>query len=135
MMIETELRPIATFKCFRHTPRMATKFHGTHQELQDKLLPLDLDGDWEPQPNSVWKFKCRDRSGLLWSETKGTLRFDGPEPAKSNLAAKVEAISGDAPAKTTDTSFANRSPYTAPSSLMRRSATRNKIVILQNQDL
>ncbi|MBA4767513.1 MAG: nucleotide-binding protein [Porphyrobacter sp.] len=78
------------------------KFHGTHQELRDKLLPLDLDGDWEPQPNSVWKFKCRDRSGLLWSETKGTLWFDGPDPAKSNLAATVEAVFGGAPAKTAD---------------------------------
>src|SRR5262245_7878634 len=37
-----------------HTYTMAPKFHGTRQELTDRLLPLDLDGDWEEQPNGVW---------------------------------------------------------------------------------
>lgn len=80
---------IATFDCFRHIPAMQMKFHGSHQELRDKLLPLDLEGDWEAQPNGVWKFRCRDRSGVNWSETKGTIWFDGPEPAKANLISKV----------------------------------------------
>ena len=74
----------------RHNRRMGT-FHGTYAALQDRLLPLDLDGEWEEQPNSVWKFRCRDRSGVLWSATKGTVWFDGPPAAKDALRAKVEA--------------------------------------------
>lgn len=91
----TEIRPIATFSCFRHILPMINKFHGSQEELRDRLLPLNLDGDWEAHPNGVWKFKCRDRSGLNWSETKGTIWFDGPEPAKSNLSAKVAAAIED----------------------------------------
>jgi predicted nucleotide-binding protein len=71
------------------------KFHGSLDDLKDKLLPLDLDGDWEPQPNGVWKLRCRDRSGLLWSETKGTVWFDGPPPAKAALQGKVETLFSD----------------------------------------
>ena len=67
------------------------KFHGTLDELKEKLLPLDLDGDWSEQTNGVWKFKCRDRAGLLWSSTKGTVWFDGPAPAKAGLEAQVAA--------------------------------------------
>jgi Predicted nucleotide-binding protein containing TIR-like domain len=71
---------------------MALRFHGELQELKDRLLPLDLDGDWESMANSVWKFKCRDRSGLLWSQTKGTIWFDGPAGTKNALSLKVESI-------------------------------------------
>jgi predicted nucleotide-binding protein len=82
---------VATMQSARHTYRMPIKFLGTLQELKDRLLPLDLDGNWEPQPNGVWKFKCRDHSGLLWSETKGTVWFDGPRPVREALSNKVEA--------------------------------------------
>lgn len=53
---------------------MSTKlqFQGSLDQLKDKLLPLDLDGDWQEQPNGVWKLKCGDRSGLLWSSTGRT---------------------------------------------------------------
>jgi len=44
------------------------------------------------QPNKVWKFKCRDKAGLLWSETKGTVWFDGLPLAKANLQKKVEPV-------------------------------------------
>ena len=74
---------------------MTLKFHGSLDDLKDKLLPLDLDGEWEEQPNQVWKFKCRDRAGLLWSETRGTVWFDGPAPVKAGLAASVKAALGD----------------------------------------
>ena len=59
-----------------------TKFHGSLDDLKDRLLPLDLDGEWEEKPNSVWKLKCKDRSGLFWSITKGTIWFDGPAAQK-----------------------------------------------------
>jgi predicted nucleotide-binding protein len=74
---------------------MPVRFHGSLDDLKDRLLPLDLDGDWEAQPNQVWKLKCRDRAGMLWSPTKGTVWFDGPQAPKDALAAKVEALLAD----------------------------------------
>jgi predicted nucleotide-binding protein len=80
---------------------MPAHFHGSLAELKDRLLPLDLDGDWEAQPNSVWKFRCKDRAGVLWSQTKGTVWFDGPSATKDALAAKVEAVLADGSAPAT----------------------------------
>ena len=74
---------------------MGEKFHGSLQELKDRLLPLDLDGEWLEQPNGVHKFRCKDKSGLLWSETKGTIWFEGPHQAKVVLQGKVELILSD----------------------------------------
>ena len=55
---------------------MGVKFHGSLQELKDRLLPLDLQGDWEEQPNSVWKLKCKDKAGEAeFSE----MRMHGPK--------------------------------------------------------
>lgn len=71
---------------------MSLKFHGDLQGLKDKLLPLDLDGEWEAFANGVHKFKARDRAGVLWSETKGTVWFDGPTPQKEALMARVEGV-------------------------------------------
>jgi predicted nucleotide-binding protein len=80
---------------------MTLSFHGPLQELKDRILLLALDGEWEDQPNGVWKLKCRDRSGLLWSETKGTVWFDGPPKVRDALKAKVEVALADgaSPAK------------------------------------
>jgi predicted nucleotide-binding protein len=77
---------------------MAILFNGSLDELKDRLLVLDLDGDWEAQPNQVWKLRCRGRAGMLWSKTKGTVWFDGPAVAKAALAAKVEAVLADSAA-------------------------------------
>ncbi len=84
---------------FHHSDPM--KFHGDLKKLQERLRPLDLQGEWAEQPNKVWKFKCLDRSGLLWSETKGTIWFDGPEAVKKALSDRVaEALAdGIAPAQ------------------------------------
>ena len=72
--------------------RMPPSHPGSLQELQDTLLPLDLDGEWEELANGVHKFRCRDRAGHNWSETKGTIWFDGPVGPKEALAAKVEGL-------------------------------------------
>ena len=74
---------------------MTAKFHGSHQELKDRLVALSLDGEWEEQPNGVLKFKCRDRASVLWSQTKGTIWFDGPSPQMNKLSSKVTAILSD----------------------------------------
>lgn len=74
---------------------MSSKFHGSLDDLKRLLETLSLDGDWSSQPNRVWKLQCRNRSGLHWSETRGTVWFDGPEPARALLAAKVTALLDD----------------------------------------
>jgi predicted nucleotide-binding protein len=74
---------------------MAVRFVGKIQELKDRLRPLDLDGNWEALPNRVWRFRCRDPAGVNWSETKGTIWFDGPAAAQEALAIKVEAVLAD----------------------------------------
>jgi len=76
------------------TYRMA-KFHGTIADLKDRLLPLDLEGEWHEQPNKIWMFRCRNKAGLNWSETKGTLWFDGPPTYKTILQTKVESALTD----------------------------------------
>jgi predicted nucleotide-binding protein len=89
---------LATIVVFRHASDMGTKFHGSLDKFKDALLPLDLGGDWEEQANGVWKFRCRDRAGILWSSTKGTVWFDGPAASKAGLEAKVcTLLDGGAP--------------------------------------
>lgn len=87
--------PIATLLVFQHICEMPPKFHGALQELKDRLLPLDLEGEWCSLPNRVWKFKCRDKAGLNWSETQGTIWFDGAEAVREALRIKVEGILTD----------------------------------------
>jgi len=95
MGVLAPMRQIAGVRTFRHIPAMASKFHGTLQDLKDRVLLLGFEGDWEQQPNSVWKFKCRDKAGLNWSMTKGTVWFDGPQPQRDMLGAKIEAALAD----------------------------------------
>lgn len=82
---------LAGWGCFR----MTLKFHGSFNDLKSKLTPLGLDGEWQELDNGVVKFTCRDRGGVLWSTTRGTLWFDGPGPAKSKLSELVEAALSD----------------------------------------
>src|ERR1043166_1287373 len=86
---------VADYPPLRHTLRMAMTFHGKLQELQDRLLTLDLDGDWQPQPTQVWKFRCRDRAGMLWAETTGRIWFDCPQMPRAALETKIEAVLAD----------------------------------------
>lgn len=72
-----------------------SKFHGSLKDLQAKIAPLGLAGDWQALPNGIHKFLCKDKGGLNWSETKGTVWFDGPGPAKAVLEGKIEAILSD----------------------------------------
>jgi hypothetical protein len=74
------------------SPAMSFRFHGALEELKDRLLPLDLEGEWQQQPNGVWKFRCRDGTGLLWSSTRGTIWFDGPTALRMFLKNKIELV-------------------------------------------
>jgi predicted nucleotide-binding protein len=74
---------------------MSARFHGSFDELKGKLAVLSLRGEWEPQQNGVWKFRCQDKANLLWSETKGTVWFDGQPAPKAALQGKVEALLSD----------------------------------------
>ena len=73
-------------------------FSGRLEDLKAAVSATDIDGTWEEKPNKCWRFLSKDKSGLNWSETKGTIWFDGPDGAKKALTAAVEAIFGaDAP--------------------------------------
>jgi hypothetical protein len=70
---------------------MPSKFLGSYQELKDRLLLVGLGGEWREQPNGIRRFVCADGAGLNWSETNGTLWFDGAPLAKAILEARVKA--------------------------------------------
>lgn len=74
---------------------MSLKYHGSLAELKEKLGPLNLIGDWEAQPHGVWKLRCKDKAGLLWSETKGTLWFDGATAVRAALEKRITALLAD----------------------------------------
>ncbi len=71
------------------------KFNGTLDELKRMLELIVLEGTWDDEPNDCWKFTDRDGAGMHWSQTKGTIWFDGPTEAKAALTSKVEEILGD----------------------------------------
>jgi hypothetical protein len=90
-----DARSLAAVGADRHTEQM-TKYNRTHQDLQALVLSLGHEGNWTPGANSVWRFVRRDRAGMNWSETTGTLWFDGPGIAKAALQASIEsALVGD----------------------------------------
>jgi predicted nucleotide-binding protein len=83
--------------------RMKLRFNGNIGALTARLKPLALGGAWAAKPNGVWILRCEDRAGLLWSETRGTVWFDGPQLPKALLEKKVRAaFSGDEVAEPND---------------------------------
>jgi hypothetical protein len=74
-----------------HTYRMTHKFYGGLAAFQARLLPLHLEGEWQEHPNGVWRHNCKDKSGLLWSESTGTIWYDGPKAQRDALKTKVAA--------------------------------------------
>ncbi len=83
-------------------------FHGPLEEFKEAVTRAGYEGDWEQKPNNCWRFRARDRSGVNWSETKGTIWFDGPEPAKTLLAGAIEsALSNGEPKIHNDNGRAN----------------------------
>lgn len=79
-----------------HTQAMPT-FNGTLEDLKAAVAATGIDGAWEDKPNKCWKYTTRERAGLNWSETKGTVWFDGPAESRAAFSAAVEAVLGVAP--------------------------------------
>jgi hypothetical protein len=76
----------------RSTKKEKLKFCGSLQDLMQVLTRLGISGEWQQEPNSVWKFLCYNRAGMHWSKTTGIVWFDGPAEAKAALRAKVEPV-------------------------------------------
>jgi predicted nucleotide-binding protein len=64
--------------------------HGTLDELQSAVASAGYAGEWQSKPNDCWRFVSKDRAGLNWSSTKGTIWFDGPSDARVKMQAAVE---------------------------------------------
>jgi predicted nucleotide-binding protein len=74
-------------------------FNGPLEGLQAAVAAAGYVGEWQERPNSIWRFVSKDRSGLNWSATRGTIWFDGPVEARKQLQTAVEATlnSGEPP--------------------------------------
>lgn len=68
------------------------KFHGTIEELRNLVAETNVEGDWKDKPNGCWRFQTRNRAGLNWSSTKGTLWFDGPVPAQEEIKNAIDTL-------------------------------------------
>src|SRR6185312_2257997 len=64
-------------------------FSGPFDNLKDRLLLADIEGEWIDRGNGVWQLKCPDGANMNWSSTKGTIWCDGKAVAKSALETKV----------------------------------------------
>jgi hypothetical protein len=64
-------------------------FYGSLNDLNDRLLPLELEGEWSKESKKVWRFICVDRTSMHWASTTGRIWFDGKEPARSALEERV----------------------------------------------
>jgi predicted nucleotide-binding protein len=70
------------------------KFVGSIDDLKAGVAATGIEGTWEEKANQCWKFTAQDRAGMNWSSTKGTIWFDGPAEAKTQLTAAVDAVLG-----------------------------------------
>jgi len=92
-------RPFSGCLPWWHSQAMP-KFSGTIEELKAGVDASGIVGGWEEKPNQCWRYKAKDGAGLNWSATKGTLWFDGPETAKNQMIAAIDAILGSGAIKT-----------------------------------
>ena len=71
---------------------MMPKYHGAIEDLKQLVADAGYEGDWQARPNSCWRFASRDRAGLNWSSTQGTIWFDGPDDSKQKMQAALDAV-------------------------------------------
>jgi hypothetical protein len=74
-------------------PAVSTKltFHGSVGAFQDLVLLTGVYGEWQENPNGVWRYLCEDRAGLNWSSTRGTVWCDGPPKPRARLERTMAA--------------------------------------------
>jgi hypothetical protein len=66
-------------------------YSGQLAKLRKLLLHVGLSGEWIDEPNGVHRFKGESGASFHWSETTGSVWFDGPEEAKRELREEVQA--------------------------------------------
>src|SRR5262245_4084761 len=86
-------RPFSGGLPWWHSQAMPS-FTGSIDELKAGVDATGIVGAWEEKPNQCWRFRAKDGAGLNWSSTRGTLWFDGPENAKTQMILAVDAILG-----------------------------------------
>lgn len=74
--------------------RAMPSFEGTIEDLQAAVEAAGMLGTWESKPNQCWRFRTKNGGGLNWSETKGTVWFDGPESPRAALVTAMDSILG-----------------------------------------
>lgn len=62
---------------------MTPHFHGTFDDIKDRVSPLD--GDWSNDGSGKQTFRSRDGGILNFWPTKGTIQFQGKDPGKKRL--------------------------------------------------
>ena len=70
------------------------EFSGTLEELKQLVAERDIDGDWVDIAHGH-QFRAKGKAKLNWFPSKGTLQYQGPTEAATNLR---ELLSGTPPA-------------------------------------
>src|SRR5438105_3854532 len=85
---------------------MGIHFGGEYDELQRLVAGMKIVGEWSEPSKGCVRFRTKDGAIFNWFTTTGTINFQGPDPAKAKLEAKLtaaleaeseEAVAVDAP--------------------------------------
>ncbi len=66
---------------------MASKFKGSYQELQDKVLLTGVNGEWSDKGNQK-QYRAENGAILNWWESSKTVQFQGDKDEASSFEAK-----------------------------------------------
>ena len=80
-------RAVAAVQSNRHNLRMPVRFLGSIQQLKDRLLPLDLDGDWESGRSTASSITTADRSRPRSAHSKGSTHREAIRPRSQTCRA------------------------------------------------
>lgn len=112
---------------------MGIHFGGEYDELKRIVASLNLPGEWSEAKDCV-QFRTKDGAVLNWFPTTGTINFQGPDPAKSRVAAKVRIAlaneAGDEASEASDTSTAIGRPA-VPRAV---AAEKKKVFVVHGHD-
>lgn len=71
---------------------MANKFHGTFDDLKGIVASSGIPGDWLSDGTGKHSFRSKKGGLLNFWETKGTLQFQGGQPAKDELEQAIDSV-------------------------------------------